>query len=407
MTLSRPVESTRSNDLAAAVRTSGGAAVGIEGLTVGYDSVVAVKDLDLVVEQGEMIVLLGPSGCGKTSTLRSLAGLETPTAGRIRIGDEVVFDSGSGVAVPPNKRRIGMVFQSYAVWPHMTVAQNVGFPLKMQRKGRAEIRVRVEEMLDLVGLSGMGARGASKLSGGQMQRVALARSLAMQPSILLLDEPLSNLDAKLRERLRFELRELQQRIGITSIYVTHDQSEAFALADRVAVMSGGRIEQLDSPDQIYTEPVSRGVAEFLGVENIARGVVTSHRGEGLVEVAVSDGDVTMLAPGSQPVGAPVTLCFRSESVELLRGPSRAHEDNAWDGTLRAVNFLGSQWRYRMDHDAGPGVEGTCAPSSPPGARGDRRRVRVPPHHIRLLDDDDGLQSYRGGDDGTGAPRASH
>ena len=233
----------------------------------------------------------------------------------------------------------------------------------------------------------MARRGASKLSGGQMQRVALARSLAMQPSILLLDEPLSNLDAKLRERLRFELREVQQRIGITSIYVTHDQSEAFALADRVAVMSQGRIEQLDRPDRIYTEPVSRGVAEFLGVENIARGTISAHRQDGLAQVRLADSDLTLVASGSQPVGAPVSLCFRSESVELVQGP-RADDENVWEGTVRSVNFLGSQWRYRVDLDAGPVVEGACPPSRPPGARGDRRRVRVAPSLIRLLADDE-------------------
>jgi iron(III) transport system ATP-binding protein len=364
-------------------RPSGkGAAVGIENLTVGYGGVVAVRDLDLRVEQGELLVLLGPSGCGKTSTLRSVAGLETPVAGRITVGDDVVFDSGRGIATPPHKRRIGMVFQSYAVWPHMTVAQNVGFPLKMQRRPRQEIRERVEEVLELVGLTGYGRRGASKLSGGQMQRVALARSLAMQPSILLLDEPLSNLDAKLRERLRFELREVQQTIGITSIYVTHDQTEAFALADRVAVMSQGRVDQLDRPDRIYTEPVSRHVADFLGVENIVAGTIAAQRGEDLVEVSLDEFDLKVVAAGTGAVGARVDLCFRSESVDVLEGPSEG--GNVWEGELRTVSFLGSQWRYRIVLDGGPVVEGASPASQPPGAQGSRARVRVRPRLIRLL-----------------------
>jgi iron(III) transport system ATP-binding protein len=394
MTLSRPAETTMSAQEATHPPVSGhGTAVEIEDLRVEYDGVVAVEALDLTVRPGEMLVLLGPSGCGKTSTLRSVAGLETPTGGRISVGHDVVFDAARGVVVPPHKRRIGMVFQSYAVWPHMTVAQNVGFPLKMQRRGRAEIRARVAEVLEVVGLAGMAKRGASRLSGGQMQRVALARSLAMQPSILLLDEPLSNLDAKLRERLRFELREVQQRIGITSIYVTHDQSEAFALADRVAVMSAGRIEQLDGPDRIYTEPVSRRVAEFLGVENIASGMVRSQRPGGLAEVEVADSDLTIVAPGSSAaVGRPVSVCFRSESVELVTGAGSADPDdgdvNVWEGTVRTVNFLGSQWRYRIDLDAGPVVEGTSTASLVPGAVGDRRRVRVTPPAIRLLDADE-------------------
>jgi iron(III) transport system ATP-binding protein len=362
-----------------------GAGVGIERLTVGYGSVVAVRDLDLRIEQGELLVLLGPSGCGKTSTLRSVAGLETPTVGRITVGDDVLFDSDRSIAVPPNKRRIGMVFQSYAVWPHMTVAQNVGFPLKMQRKNKKEIRARVDEVLDLVGLGGLAKRGASKLSGGQMQRVALARSLAMRPSILLLDEPLSNLDAKLRERLRFELREVQQRIGITSIYVTHDQTEAFALADRVAVMSEGRIEQLDQPDKIYTEPVSRHVADFLGVENIVAGTVIAQRADGLTEVSLGDSGRKVLAAGTEAVGATVDICFRSESVDLVDGP--ADGDNVWEGPLRTVSFLGSQWRYRVELDGGPVVEGASPASRRPGEQGDRARIRVRPHLIRLLGTD--------------------
>jgi iron(III) transport system ATP-binding protein len=242
--------------------------VDVRGLTLKYGDAVAVSDLDLTVDEGEALVLLGQSGCGKTSTMRCIAGLETPASAVITIGDQTVFDSGSGINRPPNKRNVGMVFQSYAIWPHMTVFENVAFPLKMKGRKKAELRAAVHETLELVGLDHLADRGASLLSGGQMQRVALARSLAMQPSVLLLDEPLSNLDARLRHRLRMELRELQLRLNVTSLYVTHDQDEALALADRIALMQSGRIVQIGKPHEIYSHPRSASIAEFLGVGNI-------------------------------------------------------------------------------------------------------------------------------------------
>jgi iron(III) transport system ATP-binding protein len=242
--------------------------VAIENLTLCYEGNTVVRDLDLEIADGESLVLLGQSGCGKTSTMRCVAGLETPSIGRIAIGDRIVHDSATGRVVPPHKRNVGMVFQSYAVWPHRTVFENVAFSLRMQKVGKVEIRQRVLDTLDLVGLRELADRGASLLSGGQMQRVALARSLVMRPSVLLLDEPLSNLDARLRERLRMELRELQLRLALTTVYVTHDQAEAFALADRIALMQKGRIVQIGTPEQIYKNPVCASVADFLGVGNI-------------------------------------------------------------------------------------------------------------------------------------------
>ena len=231
--------------------------VTIENLTLCYEGNTVVRDLDLEIADGESLVLLGQSGCGKTSTMRCVAGLETPNIGRITIGDRVVHDSATGRAVPPHKRNVGMVFQSYAVWPHRTVFENVAFSLTMQKVGKDETRQRVLDTLDLVGLRELADRGASQLSGGQMQRVALARSLVMRPSVLLLDEPLSNLDARLRERLRIELRELQLGSSLTTVYVTHDQVEAFALADRIALMQNGRIVQIGTPEEIYKNPVVR------------------------------------------------------------------------------------------------------------------------------------------------------
>jgi iron(III) transport system ATP-binding protein len=230
--------------------------IAIENLTKRYGSVVAVDDLTLTIANGELLVLLGPSGCGKTTTMRAIVGLEEPTAGRITVGDSVVYDASRGINVPSNRRQMGMVFQSYAIWPHKTVGENVIYPLERQGVARAEIAERLAQTLALVGLSNFADRGASLLSGGQMQRVALARSIIAQPRVLLLDEPLSNLDAKLRDHLRFELREIQQRLGITAVYVTHDQTEALALADRIAVMRDGKIIQLDTPTAIYQRPAN-------------------------------------------------------------------------------------------------------------------------------------------------------
>ena len=240
----------------------------LEHLSLKYGGNTVVKDLDLQIADGESLVLLGQSGCGKTSTMRCIAGLEQPSGGRITIGDTVVHDSERRVTVAPYKRNVGMVFQSYAVWPHRTVFENVGFSLKMKKVPKEEATKRVRKALAVVGLVDFETRGASQLSGGQMQRVALARSLVMQPSVLLLDEPLSNLDARLRERLRIELREIQLDLNLTTVYVTHDQIEAFALADRIALMQGGRIVQIGTPQEIYAAPSTKSIADFLGVGNI-------------------------------------------------------------------------------------------------------------------------------------------
>ena len=248
----------------------------LENLSLQYSGNTVVKELDLEIADGESLVLLGQSGCGKTSTMRCIAGLEQPSGGRITIGDTVVHDSERRVSVAPYKRNVGMVFQSYAVWPHRTVFENVGFSLKMKKVPKEEATKRVRKALAVVGLSDFETRGASQLSGGQMQRVALARSLVMQPSVLLLDEPLSNLDARLRERLRIELREIQLDLSLTTVYVTHDQIEAFALADRIALMQGGRIVQIGTPQEIYAAPSTKSIADFLGVGNIFPCTVTKN-----------------------------------------------------------------------------------------------------------------------------------
>lgn len=250
----------------------------VERLTVGYGPVTAVDGVDFSVSKGEHVTLLGPSGCGKTTTLRAIAGLEAPSAGRIAIDGTAVCDVARGRNVPPEKRGLSMVFQSYAIWPHMTVFDNVGFGFRVRGVSRERARAAVERALSLVELSGFADRPATRLSGGQQQRVALARAIAYDAKIVLLDEPLSNLDAQLRIAMRAELGDLRRRLGFTAIYVTHDQDEAFALSDRIIIMRAGRIEQQGTPVQIHRAPRTRFVASFLGMKNILEAEVAPAAG---------------------------------------------------------------------------------------------------------------------------------
>lgn len=356
--------------------------VSLDGLGLRYGDVAAVEDLSLTVEDGQSVVLLGQSGCGKTSTMRCIAGLEVPSEGRISLGDHVVYDSASGVNVAAHKRRIGMVFQSYAVWPHMTVLQNVTYPLVVKRIKKAAARARALEVLEMVGLAHLADRGASKLSGGQMQRVALARSIAMQPSVLLLDEPLSNLDARLRDDLRVELRRIQQETGLTSVYVTHDQHEALALADRIAVMQGGRITQLAPPAELYDRPASASIARFLGVTNAFPIGGPADRGSVVVE-----GSRCVVAVAEEVAPGDTTVCFRPEAVEVRPAEETAAEagPNTWTGTVRVAVFQGNSVRYSVDLHDGPVVDAICevrrGPVQPLGAR---VVVRVSPDRVRTL-----------------------
>ncbi|TQL45036.1 iron(III) transport system ATP-binding protein [Homoserinimonas aerilata] len=322
--------------------------IDVQGLTLKYGEATAIDNLDLSVADGEALVLLGQSGCGKTSTMRCIAGLEEPSAGTIRIGGEAVFDSARGVSKPPHKRNIGMVFQSYAIWPHLSVFENVAFPLVMEGVKKPEIARRVTDTLELVGLAHLAERGASLLSGGQMQRVALARSLVMQPSVLLLDEPLSNLDARLRDRLRIELRDLQQRLGLTSIYVTHDQQEALALADKIALMQGGRIVQIGTPDDIYSRPVSASIADFLGVGNILPSSVVD---PSTIAVDGLDGRVAVASvPGTSTTDAGLRACVRAEDIVL--GPASDSGVNVFTGTVNVVSFQGPTVHYLISAAGG-------------------------------------------------------
>src|SRR5690242_18704974 len=256
-----------------------------EFAAAGGARVAAVQNVSLSVPEGKLLTLLGPSGCGKATTLRCIAGLERPDSGHIAIGGKTVFDSKEGVLVGPAERGIGMVFQSYAIWPHMSVFENVAFPLRVsrvRRYGKAEIAVKVKAALETVRLGGFGDRRATQLSGGQQQRLALARGLVAEPRLILLDEPLSNLDAKLREQMRFELKRLQMKLGLTAVYVTHDQSEALALSDEIAVFNQGRVVQRGTPLDIYRNPNCEFVADFVGSTNFLRGSVRSPAGIGAV-----------------------------------------------------------------------------------------------------------------------------
>jgi iron(III) transport system ATP-binding protein len=354
--------------------------VTITDLSLAYGDFVAVRHLSLDIADGESLVLLGQSGCGKTSTMRCVAGLEDPSGGSIAIGGRTVFDAAAGVAVAPNKRNVGLVFQSYAVWPHMTVLENVSFPLKMKRRSKKETRTKALETLELVGLAHLADKGASLLSGGQMQRVALARSLAMEPNVMLLDEPLSNLDARLREDLRVELRRLQLELGLTSVYVTHDQGEALALADRIAIMQHGRISQLASPEETYRNPASASIAEFLGVSNIFR--LAGAR-------KLADYDMEVAAEGSVPSGD-VSVCIRPEHVRLTDRPEATV--NSWPGTVAVSVFQGSFARCSVTLDAGPTVEVQLHDTVRVPRQHDRVHVEIDPRHVQVLPQEVGVAS---------------
>jgi iron(III) transport system ATP-binding protein len=303
----------------------------------------AVDDVSFTVATGEIVALLGPSGCGKTTTLRCVAGLEQPGAGTIRIGGTLVAAPAQGVLVPPRQRNIGMVFQSYAVWPHMTVGQNVAFPLRHRRLPRGEIDRRVAEVLELVGLTDYARRPVVTLSGGQMQRVALARSLVYRPQLLLLDEPLSNLDARLRLRLRDELRRIIKQAGVTALYVTHDQAEAVVLGDRIGVMRDGRLMQLAAAPDIYNRPANLFVASFTGATNLIAGRVLERQGE-LGTVAGEAGRLTAWLPPGVGAGQQVTVAVRPENIRFGRDGAAPNQFTARVLTRR---FEGTQTVYEL------------------------------------------------------------
>ncbi len=351
------------------------AEVVVETLVKHFGQVVAVDHVTFTVQSGELLSLLGPSGCGKTTTLMSIAGLERPDEGRILAAGEVLTDAARALYLPPERRNLGMVFQSYALWPHMTVADNVAYGLRTRRTPETQIRERVDEVLRLVQLEGMESRYPHQLSGGQQQRVALARALVYQPRILLLDEPLSNLDAKLREQARVWLRELQQRLRITAIYVTHDQVEALSLSDRIAVMVRGRIVQMGTPREIYETPSDPLVADFIGQASFLPGQVAGRAGA-RVRCRLRSG-VELLAEPTQSwdVGTEVLVAVRPERIEVARDQT----ENVVSGTVRSHLYLGARHEYRVDiGDLELRVE--VADDLPAG----RVRLYIPPKAITLL-----------------------
>jgi ABC-type Fe3+/spermidine/putrescine transport system ATPase subunit len=336
----------------------------------------AVDDVSFRIAAGEIVVLLGPSGCGKTTTLRCIAGLEQPTAGTISIGGDEVAAPERGLHVPPRLRNIGMVFQSYAVWPHMTVTQNVAFPLRHRKVARDEIDRKVARVLELVGLSEYATRPVTQLSGGQMQRVALARALVYEPRILLLDEPLSNLDAKLRLRLRDELRRIIKEARVTALYVTHDQAEAVVLGDRIGVMENGKLMQMSPPVELYNRPENLFVANFTGVSNMIKGEIAAAPGT----VKVATGEVLRIgraAPGK--AGDAVVVAVRPENIALRANGDAADAVNSFPARVVEGHFHGTQTTYAIE-TLGHRLEAVELGTVPRFSAEDSIRVVIPPDH---------------------------
>ena len=327
--------------------------IDIRNLHVHYQSdagsVHAVRGINIHVKKGQFYTMLGPSGCGKTTTLRCLAGLERPSGGEISINDQLVYSTEQRVMVPAYKRDIGMVFQSYAIWPHLTVGETVAYPLRLRNLPSAEIETAVRETLAQVGLGGFEDRPSPTLSGGQQQRVALARALVYKPDVLLLDEPFSNLDVKLREQMRVELKQLQRQVGVTVILVTHDQSEALSLADRVAVMDAGRVEQVGDPVDLYENPANPFVRDFIGLSTRIEVEVTALRGAE-ADVRLSDGGITLASTAfcgvSPAAGARLTAAIRPESIRIGKAAVGA-DHNSFEGRVETLLFVGDRFECHV------------------------------------------------------------
>ncbi|MFD6953128.1 spermidine/putrescine ABC transporter ATP-binding protein [Nocardiopsis sp. TSRI0078] len=380
-----PTSTTQPEAPAAGTVPAAGPAISLDGVVksfrTGSETVRAVDGVDLEIERGEFFSLLGPSGCGKTTTMRMIAGFEDPTEGVVRLDGRDV----TGVAA--NHRDVNMVFQSYALFPHMSVADNVAFGLRRKRVPKAEITRRVGRMLDLVELGHRAKHRPSQLSGGQQQRVALARALVNEPSALLLDEPLGALDLKLRQSMQVELKRIQREVGITFVYVTHDQGEALTMSDRIAVMNNGVVEQLGAPAEIYERPATRFVADFIGTSNLVRGVVRTNAG-GLWKVEVADGATALVAelPGSVTTGAHIHLTVRPEKVRIGTEQPEG-EASRVPGTVTETVYMGAATHYQVD--IGGGEEVTVYQQNASGStlvaeRGERVWLSWPPEHSYAL-----------------------
>jgi iron(III) transport system ATP-binding protein len=346
----------------------------IQDLYKRFGSITAVNHMDLRIDEGRLVSFLGPSGCGKTTTLRMIAGLENPDGGSIAVDGAILSDAGH--VAPPERRNMGRVFQSYAVWPHMNVFDNIGYGLRIKKVPGAELKKRVAAMLELVGLGGFGDRYPTQLSGGQQQRVALARALSNEPSILLLDEPLSNLDAKLRENMRFEIRSLQQRLGITAIYVTHSQDEALAVSDEIVIMRDGRILQRGAPEEVYGRPNSVFVAEFIGLANVFPCQVRRIEADCLL-LELSGGQSVFSSRGGKTwsIGDKPSLIVRPENMRMYKigDPAAPECVNQIEATVKSVSFTGSIVNYFLDFKGMDAGECRCQ-STPPVKFGDNEKI---------------------------------
>jgi iron(III) transport system ATP-binding protein len=356
----------------------------VENLEIFYGDVPAVRGVSFSVQPGEQLTLLGPSGCGKTTTLRAIAGLEQPGAGEIRIGGSPVYSSAKRINIPAEKRGLSMVFQSYAIWPHMTVFENVAYGLRVRRESKAAIVEKVDRALDMVQMRAFAQRGASQLSGGQQQRVALARAFVFQPSVLLFDEPLSNLDAKLRGDMRIELRELQHRLGITSLYVTHDLEEALAISDRIVVMRDGVIAQVGSPSDIYNLPRNAFVADFIGSANLIRGRNRADlAADGMIALETSSGDIVYGMASGRPAGPELTFSVRTVHLQLTTQRPGATR-NVWPVRVARTVFQGD---FTQTHVAWGGqtlvIRGAAME---PFADGQEVFMSVEPKRVVLLEE---------------------
>lgn len=330
----------------------------VRGLGKDYGSVQAVKSMSLEIEKGEFVSLLGPSGCGKTTTLQMIAGFTEPSRG------QVILDGKDLTDMPPENRDIGVVFQSYALFPHMTVNDNISFGLEMRKMSKADRQTRIADVLDMVSLSGMGDRYPAQLSGGQRQRVAIARSLAIRPRLLLLDEPMSNLDAKLRENMHIELRRIQRKLGITTILVTHDQTEAMTMSDRIALMNDGCIQQLAPPLEVYHNPNTLFVSSFLGRANVFEGDITQSVETGYA-VRSHGLNFAVCLPDNHPFRAgPANIMIRPENVNIVE----TQEDGKLAGTLAEAVFLGSHWLCEVETPLGLWFVSTKSLTAKPGAQ---------------------------------------
>ena len=348
----------------------------IQSVRKTFGATTVVEDFNLDVEQGEFVSFLGPSGCGKTTMLRVVAGFEEPSAGRVLIGGADV------TGLKPNQRKIGMVFQAYALFPNMTVAQNIGFGLKVAGAPRAEASARVAEMLQLIKLPEFGDRYPYQLSGGQQQRVALARAMAARPQVLLLDEPLSALDAKVRVSLREEIRAIQKKLGITTVFVTHDQEEALSMSDRIVVMNNGRAEQVGTPFEIYNRPATRFVANFVGTLNILDGAVIAPAAG---TVRVHDREIALARPlPGRRAGEELSLALRPEAISIGSHPGR---EASIGGEISDVSFLGSVIRVRVGVGrSAVSLDTFNSPSTPPPSVGERTRISFAASDLLVLQD---------------------